>query len=94
MSTAYNLFSALLLIPYRLPFCFLVQLFILVSSYQQFLLQGDPHVIGLATKDSFLSLVGRFSAKITYCLYNNLKLYWNNMLLDLNDNLTLLRFKD
>jgi hypothetical protein len=38
-STAYDLFSAFLLIPYRLPFFLFVQLLILLSSYQQFLLQ-------------------------------------------------------
>jgi len=72
-SAAYDLFFVLLLIPYRLPFFLFVQLLILLSWYQQFLLQGDPlsnvpsaHVIGLATKHSFLSLFDRFSANITH----------------------------
>ena len=99
-STAYNLFSALLLIPYRLPFFLFVQLLILVSSYNHFLLQGDPlsnapstHVISLVTKNSFLQLADRFSANITHFLHNNLKLYWNNMLLELKHSRTLLWFR-
>ena len=59
-----------------------VKLLIHVSSYQQFLLQGDPlsnvpstHVIFLATKYSFLSLIYRFLANITHCFHHNLKLY-------------------
>jgi hypothetical protein len=44
ISTAYDFFLALLLIPYRLPFFLFVQLLILESSYQQFSAAGWPSV--------------------------------------------------
>lgn len=69
ISTAYDLFFVLLLIPHRLSLFLFVQLLILVSSYRQFLLQGDPlsnvpstHEIVMATKLIFLSLVDGFPA--------------------------------